>query len=100
MMQIKRVLTDSMSHREYKGEIEFVFKDKQGNVVHTHTEPNIVKIFAKEILSHRMPHSKVWDPSASSGAGGWVASTVDPNEEFSVKYIVLGASFDEDGIPL
>ena len=86
--------------KEYKGEIEFIFKDKLGNVVRSYTEPNIVKIFAKEVLSHRMFHSKVWDRTANSGTGGWVENPVDPLEDFSVKYILLGASFDDNGVPL
>lgn len=90
----------SDNYREYKGEIEFVFKDKLGNVVKTHVEPNIVKIFAKEILAHRMYHSKVWDRTANSGTGAWVQNPVDPNEDFAAKYILLGASFDENGVPL
>ena len=86
--------------KEYKGEIEFIFKDKFGNVVKRHIEPNIVKIFAKEILSHRMFHSKVWDRTANSGTGDWVENPIDPLEDFSVKYILFGASFDENGVPL
>lgn len=86
--------------REYKGEIEFIYKDKLGNIVKRHVEPNIVKIFAKEILSHRMYHSKIWDRTADSGTGAWVQNPIDPSEDFSAKYILFGASFDEDGIPL
>ena len=86
--------------KEYKGEIEFLWFDKLGNLVKRHVEPNIVKIFAKEILAHRMYHSKVWDPNANSGTGAWVQNPVDPDEDFSAKYILLGASFDENGVPL
>jgi hypothetical protein len=88
------------NYKEYRGEIEFIFKDRLGNVVNRYVEPNIVKIFAKEILSHRMYHSKVWDPTANSGGGAWVQNPVDPLEDLSVKYILLGASFDENGTPL
>jgi len=88
------------NYKEYKGEIEFIYKDKLGNVVKRHVEPNIVKIFAKEILAHRMYHSKVWDRTANSGGGAWVQNPVDPNEDFATKYILLGASFDENGVPL
>ena len=83
-----------------RGEVEFTFRDKFGNVIGSYTEHNLVKIFAKEIISHRVGPSEVWDPDANSGAGGWVASTVDPNEDFSLKYILFGASFDENGVPL
>ena len=99
-MSFKKTITENIPYREYKGEIEFVFKDRLGNIIDTYVEPNIVKIFAKEVLSHRMPHSKIWDRTANGGTGAWVASDIDPTEEFSVKYILLGASFDEDGIPL
>ncbi len=37
---------------------------------------------------------------ANSGSGDWVANSVDPNEDFAVKYILLGASFDDDGVAL
>lgn len=96
----RKKLNLSDNYREYKGEIDFVFKDRLGNIVDVRTEPNIVKIFAKEILSHRMVHSKVWDRTANSGGGAWVNNSIDPNEEFSVKYILLGASFDSNGVPL
>lgn len=98
MSKPKLNLTEN--YREYRGEIEFIFKDKLGNIVKRQIEPNIVKIFAKEILSHRMFHSKVWDPTANSGTGDWVQNPVDPTEDFSVKYMLFGASFDENGAPL
>lgn len=85
--------------RRYQGEIEFIIKDRHGRVLNTIRQPNIVKIFAKEILAHRLPYSKVWDPNAASGAGAWVTHNIDI-EEFAAKYIVFGASFDEDGNPL
>lgn len=93
-------LRDRYNYKEYKGEIEFIFKDRNGNIVDTIIEPNIVKIFAKEIISHRIPHSKVWDRTANSGTGAWVQNTVDPDEDLSVKYILFGASFDDNGVPL
>lgn len=86
--------------RSYDGEVEFIIKDLRGNVIDQQRHKNIIKIFAKEMLAHRIPHSKVWDPTASSGAGAWVASGIDPLEEFSAKYIFFGASFDENGAPL
>lgn len=85
--------------RSYKGELEFEFRDAQGRLIESYREPNLVKIFAKEILSHRIPYSKVWDPNAGSGAGDWVTHDIDL-EEFAAKYIVFGASFDENGNPL
>jgi hypothetical protein len=85
--------------KAYQGELEFEIRDRNGNVLDRIRQPNIVKIFAKEILAHRLPHSKVWDPNADSGAGDWVAHDIDL-EEFAAKYIVFGASFDEDGNPL
>jgi hypothetical protein len=83
-----------------KGEIEFIIKDRNGVVVDRIVEHNIVKIFAKEMLSHRLPSSEVWDPNAGTGQGDWVASGLDPDEEFSARYILIGASFDADGVPL
>lgn len=87
-------------YNNYKGEIEFIWKDRSGNVVHRHIEENIVKIYAKETLAHRVGHSKIWDPNANSGTGAWVATPVDPIEDLSIKYILFGASFDDNGIPL
>lgn len=83
-----------------RGEIEFIVRDKKGNVVNRWMEPNIVKIFAKEMLSHRLPSSEIWDPEADGGAGAWVDSGRDPNEEFAARYILFGASFDDEGLPL
>lgn len=88
------------NYKSYRGEIEFIWKDKLGNIVKRQIEPNIVKIFAKEIISHRIYHSKVWDRNANSGSGAWVQNPIDPLEDFAVKYILLGASFDENGVPL
>jgi hypothetical protein len=87
-------------HKGAKGIIEIIVRDKRGNVVNHYFERNIVKIFAKEMLSHRIPSSEIWDQQANSGAGAWVASGIDPTEEFSARYILLGASFDENGVPL
>jgi len=86
--------------RAYRGEIEIEVRDKHGRTVNKMRDHNIVKIFAKEILAHRMAHSKVWDPTASSGDGAWVASGIDTEEDMAAKYILFGASFDENGIPL
>lgn len=85
--------------KEYEGEIEFEIRDRNGRTLDRRREPNIVKIFAKEILSHRLPYSKVWDPNASGGAGAWVSHNIDI-DEFAAKYIVFGASFDDSGNPL
>jgi len=86
--------------RSYGGEIEIIVLDARGRKIHHYREHNIVKIFAKEILAHRMAHNKIWDPTASSGDGAWIASGIDPLEDFAAKYILLGASFDENGAPL
>ena len=90
----------SENYKNYRGEIEFIWMDRLGNVVKRQIEPNVVKIFAKEILSHRLFHSKIWDRNANSGSGAWVQNPIDPNEDFSAKYILFGASFDENGVPL
>ncbi len=83
-----------------KGEVEIIVKDKRGRIVSRQIEPNLIKIFAKEIIAHRVIPTNVWDPTANSGAGAWVASGIDPYEDFSVKYIAFGASFDENGVAL
>ncbi len=83
-----------------RGEIEFIIKDKHGRVVERIVQPNIIKIFSKEIIAHRICPSEIWDPDASSGAGAYIPSDVDPDEDFSVKYIMFGASYDDDGLPL
>jgi hypothetical protein len=92
--------SDSYSGNNAQGLIEFVIRDRQGRIIDTFVEPNLIKVFAKEIFANRIGHSEVWDPSASSGTGAWVSSGLDPNEDFSVKYVLFGASFDGDGIPL
>lgn len=85
----------------YDGEIELIFKStKTGKVLKQVREHNLVKIFAKEILSHRLHHTKIWDPNAGTGGGAWVANSIDPDEDFAAKYILFGASFDDGGAPL
>lgn len=93
-------LNEVVNPQSYNGEIEIIIKDKYGNLINTIREHNIIKIFAKEIISHRLPHTKIWDPAASSGSGAWVSSGVDVNSELSIKYILFGASFDANGAPL
>lgn len=90
--------TKSGFTRTYQGEVEIIVKDRSGRIINQYREPNLVKIFAKEILAHRLAHTNVWDPNAGSG-GDWVAHSIDL-EEFAAKYIVFGASFDENGNPL
>lgn len=91
---------ESLKGEYAKGEVELIIKDRHGREIGRHVEHNIVKIFAKEILAHRLGYSKIWDPNADSGVGAWVDSNIDPLEEFAPKYILLGASFDESGTPL
>lgn len=98
-MQIQ--LSENVPANSYNGEIEIIIKSsKTGQVLEHIRQPNIVKIFGKEILAQRMGHSKVWDPTGGTGNGAWVASGIDPDEDFAVKYILFGASFDENGAPL
>jgi len=86
--------------REYKGIVEIEFRDRHGNILDTYVDPNLVKIFAKEIISHRLVN-QVWDPTGgTSGTGAWVDSGTDPDDLYSLKYMLLGASFDDDGTPL
>lgn len=82
------------------GIIEFLIKDDKGRIVDHIVERNVIKIFAKEMLSHRLPSSEIWDPSANGGSGGWVASGIDPDEEYAVRYILFGATFDDSGTAL
>lgn len=85
----------------YNGEIEFIFRDPITKVeIGRQRQKNLIKIQAKEILSHRLSYGKVWDPAGGGGAGAWVSSGIDTTEELAVKYIVFGASFDDDGNPL
>lgn len=87
-------------YSNYKGEVEFIIKDRNGQVIEHRVYPNIVKIHAKEMLAHRLPHTKIWDPTGGTGSGAWVASNIDPNSDMAAKYILLGASFDENGAAL
>lgn len=85
--------------KAYRGEVEVIVKDRSGRVISVQREHNIIKIYAKEILAHRLPYGKVWDPNGGTGAGAWVAHSIDL-EEFAAKYIVFGASYDVNGNPL
>lgn len=79
------------------GEVEIIARDKNGNLLyHTPGSQNAVKIMAKEIISHRVQHSKIWDKINNE----WTTSTIDPDEDYSLKYIMLGASFDSSYLPL
>lgn len=84
----------------FRGDIEIIIKDCHGNIVSQSVQRNIIKIFGKEILSHRMSFSKVWDPTGGTGVGEWVNAPADPGEDFAPKYILFGASFNEDGEPI
>lgn len=78
-----------------KGIIEFIVKDKNGNIINIHKE-NLIKINAKSMLSHRLPSTEIWDRNANTNSGGWVDRNVDPNEEYAPRYMILGASYDPD----
>jgi hypothetical protein len=103
-----KITAQDVVFREYFGEIELEYRDpKTKKVIETRREPNIVKIFAKEILAHSVVYDKIWDPNTStgtgtgtggSGQGAWVDS--NPYDDYKLKYILVGASFDEDGVPL
>ncbi len=92
-------IADQFGYRSYKGEVEIEIRDRNHRTISVRREPNIVKIFAKEILAHRLPYSKVWDPNGGTGSGAWVTHDLDI-DEFAAKYIVFGASFDDQGTPL
>jgi hypothetical protein len=90
-------LTSPEQYKSYKGEVQIIVRDRAGNIVDTHSEKNAIKIFAKEMLAHRMHYSKVWNHQSTS----WESHNIDPLEEFAAKYILIGASFDDDtGEPL
>ena len=86
-------------HKEYFGEIELEFRDsKTKKIVEVRREPNIIKIFAKEIMSHSILYDKLWDQNANGGQGEWVDNNL--YDDFKLKYILLGASYDVNGVPL
>jgi len=100
-MAKRKLVTLNEEVKYLLGEVELEFRHKDGTFSHRQVEHNIVKIFMKECLSHRLPYSKIWDPEGGSDLqGAWVDSGIDPLEEFSAKYILLGASFDANGVPL
>jgi hypothetical protein len=89
--------------KSYIGEVELIYKDKNGNILCVQSGSNIVKIFMKESISHRIAASIKWDPTVTDSTGklgAWVSSGIDPLEEFTAKYIILGASYDSAGMPL
>jgi hypothetical protein len=90
----------NMSKGGCQGFIEFITKDRNGKILDRWCERNIVRIFSKEQLAHLLPSTQVWDPTANSGAGGWIANKVNPDNEFSARYILFGASFDATGSPV
>ena len=91
---------DRRGRRTYDGEVEFEIRlARTGQLVDRIRSHNIIKIFAKEILAHRIPYSKVWDPNANGGVGAWVEHSIDI-DEYAPKYICFGASFDVNGFPL
>lgn len=80
-----------------KGEIEFETRDALGRTINKTN--NLIKIFTKEVLSHRVPSQYIWDPNANSGAGSWISNGLNL-DEFAPRYIVFGASFNNNGSPL
>lgn len=99
--QYGRARTPQGIGQSYRGEIEFIFRDPvTKQEFRSYRERNLIKIQAKEVLAHRLPYNKVWDPTGGTGTGAWVSSGIDPLEELAAKYIVFGASFDSDGNPL
>lgn len=92
-------LNDINNVKEYQGEVEFIIKDKFGRVIESIRQSNIIKIFAKEILSHRLLPHKIWDPNGNTGSGAWITHSINI-DEYAPRYIVFGASFDQSGNPL
>jgi hypothetical protein len=98
-MRSQQVRLSDTHKQGYAGEVEMVVRDVHGNIIEQPSGPNIVKIQAKECFAHRLAPARIWDPSGGSGDGAWVAHSIDL-EEFSARYIVFGASFNEAGDPL
>lgn len=96
---MKIQVNEQYGSKTYNGEVEFEIKDARGITINRIREKNLIKIFAKEILAHRLPHSKIWDPTGGTGSGDWTTHDIDL-DEYSLKYIVFGASFNDDGDPL
>lgn len=93
-------LFENLPYGYARGVLEFIIKDRNGNIVDRIIDHNIIKIGAKEILSHRLPSSKVWDPEGGTGTGAWVDAGLYDIEEYAARYILFGASFDQNGVPL
>jgi hypothetical protein len=97
-------LTEQYGHngrnRDYRGEVELIVRDRAGRVIQHTIEKNIVKIFAKELLSHSLAPREVWDPTANSGAGDWVDCEIPNLDDFVPRYFLFGAAFDSNNVPL
>jgi len=85
--------------KDLHGVVEIIVKDLNGNVVQHEKHNNIIKIFAKESLAHRLCPPRHWDPTAGTGSGAWVDNSFSI-EDFAARYIVFGASYDASGNPL
>lgn len=68
---------------------------KTGEIVTEHINKNIIKIFAKESIAHSIVPANIWDPIGSV----WTPHSLDL-ELYRPRYIVLGASFDENQLPI
>jgi len=98
-MKNNKITINERVAKEYFGEIELEFRDsKTHEIIETRREPNIVKIFAKEVMSHSVMYEKIWAPSGGTGTGAWVEN--DTFNDFKLKYMLFGASFDQNGVPL
>jgi len=88
-----RTINSKENVRDFNGEVEIEvkYKDKKSE---KYTYKNIIKSFAKEIISHSIASANIWD----AGSGAWV-SGVDYSD-YLPKYILLGASYDTDGDPI
>jgi hypothetical protein len=87
--------------RSYTGELEFIIRDPvRHETIDIIRDHNLVKIFAKEILAHQLAPQNIWDPNASSGTGAWVDSGLDPLRQYTPRYVLFGAAFDENHLPV
>ena len=66
-----------------------------GEIVSDTIDKNIIKIFAKESISHSIVPQNLWDPIGTA----WVPHALDL-ELYRPRYIVFGAAFDENQQPV
>jgi len=88
-------LKENYNLRTLNGALHVIVRDVRTNeIVQDSIQQNIIKVFAKEIISHSIVPNNIWDVNSSN----WIP--VDINTEiYRPRYIALGGSFDESGAP-